>query len=128
MARTTPQVADGRLTGHGSSETLAVGSPDWFAWLEQATSFAFRDPAGTFTARREAHGRGAYWRAYRTIAGRQRRAYLGRSTDLTTERLRAVAAQLAADPAGQAPSAPMASTSTVLLATKLYIPRSRSAL
>src|SRR5262245_37853633 len=127
MARTTPQVVNERLTGHGAASPVAVGSPAWFSWLEQASHFAFRDPAGTFTARREAHGRGAYWRAYRTVGGRQRRAYLGRSADLTPERLRAVAAQLAADPPLREPSpAPVAAqASVVLLATKLYVPRPR---
>ena len=130
MARTTPQVTDDRLTGHGSPDAVAVGSPAWFAWLEQASRFAFRGPTGTFTARHESHGRGAYWRAYRTVGGRQRRAYLGRSADLTAERLRAVAAQLATDSSDQQPSAiaPAAHTSFVLLATKLYVPRPRSAL
>src|SRR5262245_12095207 len=98
MAHTTPQVVNDRLTGHDAPDPVVVGSPAWFAWLERASRFAFRDPAGTFTARYEAHGRGAYWRAYRTVSGRQRRAYLGRSADLTLERLRAVAAQLAASP------------------------------
>jgi LuxR family transcriptional regulator, maltose regulon positive regulatory protein len=143
MARTTPQVVNGRLTGHSGQESVAVGSSSWFAWLEQATRFAFRDPAGTFTARREVRGRGTYWRAYRTIDNRQRRAYLGRSADLTPERLRAVAAQLATDPhapaasaAGRetpadpspASSAPEAPESFVLLATKVYVPRPRSVL
>jgi LuxR family maltose regulon positive regulatory protein len=130
MARATPQVTDDRLTGHGAAAPVAVGSPAWFAWLEQASRFAFRGPAGTFTARREAHGRGAYWRAYRTVGGRQRRAYLGRSADLTAERLRAVAAQLAADPPDRdsAPVVPAAPTPFVLLATKLYIPRPGSML
>jgi LuxR family transcriptional regulator, maltose regulon positive regulatory protein len=140
MARTTPQVENDRLTGHGAPQPVAVGSPAWFAWLEHATRFAFRDPAGTFTARREARGRGTYWRAYRTVDRRQRRAYLGRSADLTPERLRAVADQLAADPpappaarAAQAaepvhPSPSPANPSFVLLATKLYVPRPRSAL
>jgi LuxR family maltose regulon positive regulatory protein len=137
MARTTPQVANDRLTGHGAPDAVVVGSPAWFAWLEQASRFAFRDPAGTFTARYEAHGRSAYWRAYRTVGGQQRRAYLGRSADLTPERLRAVAAQLAAGlpmPASAAtdrepsPAAPASHLSFMPLATKLYIPRPRGAL
>src|SRR5262245_50235655 len=137
MARTTPQVVNDRLTGHGAANSVAVGSPAWFTWLEQASRFAFRDSAGTFTARREAHGRGAYWRAYRTVGGRQRRAYLGRSADLTLERLRAVAAKLAAGrptpPAAPtdrepSPAVPAAHLPFVLLATKLYLPRPRGAL
>src|SRR5690349_11929030 len=98
MARATPLVEHDRLTGHGGTAPIAVGSPAWFAWLEQASLFAFRSSAGSFTARREGRARGGgYWRAYRTIAGRQRRAYLGRAADLTIERLRAAAIQLASD-------------------------------
>src|SRR5436309_5560399 len=96
MARTTPQIENDLLAGIDAAAPIAVGSPAWFDWLEQASLFAFRSAAGSFTARREKRARGgAYWRAYRTIGGRQRRAYLGRSADLTLGRLRAVAAQLA---------------------------------
>ena len=96
MARTTPQVEHDLLSGHGGAAPIAVGSPAWFAWLEQSHLFAFRSSAGSFTARREGRARGGgYWRAYRTIAGRQRRAYLGRAADLTSERLHAAAIQLA---------------------------------
>src|SRR5258705_4855304 len=129
MARTTPQVEHDLLAGHGGAAPIAVGSPAWFAWLEQASLFAFRSGAGGFTARREGRARGGgYWRAYRTVAGRQRRAYLGRATDLTIERLHAAASQLAGDApeptAGQAtPAAP-----APLLTTKLYLPRPRGAL
>src|SRR5689334_23739893 len=98
MARTTPQVVNDRLTDPAGPESIVVGSPAWFAWLERSKGFSFRGPTGTFTARRELRERGdGYWRAYRTVDGRQRRAYLGRSADLTPERLRAVAAHLDAD-------------------------------
>ena len=112
MARSTPRVDGTVLVGVAAASSIAVGSPAWFAWLEQASLFAFRSGADGFTARREGRARGGgYWRAYRTVASRQRRAYLGRATDLTIERLRAVAIQLAGDApeptAGQAtPAAP----------------------
>src|SRR5215212_1543422 len=100
MAHATPQVEHDRLENHGGAGPIAVGSPAWFAWLEHANLFAFRSGAGSFTARREGRARGGgYWRAYRTVAGRQRRAYLGRAADLTSERLHAAAIQLAGDPA-----------------------------
>jgi LuxR family maltose regulon positive regulatory protein len=135
MARATPQVEHDLLTGHGDAQPIRVGSPDWYAWLEQAGLFGFRSAAGGFTARREARARGGeYWRAYRTVAGRQRRAYLGRSADLTPERLRAAAAQLAgaaSEPGGERhPAAGPAARahSEPLLATKLYLPRPRGVL
>jgi LuxR family maltose regulon positive regulatory protein len=136
MARTTPQVEHDLLYGHGGAAPIAVGSPAWFAWLEQASLFAFRSGAGSFTARRESRARGGgYWRAYRTVAGRQGRAYLGRATDLTIERLRAAAIQLAgaapepaASRASSPPPAPILGASAPLLTTKLYLPRPRGAL
>ncbi|HVH24346.1 MAG TPA: hypothetical protein VNA11_18010 [Pseudonocardia sp.] len=54
MSSDIPSVVDGHLhldaLGRPGS---AVGSPDWFAWLadEAARSFAFRSPAGSYTAR-----------------------------------------------------------------------------
>ncbi len=144
MARTTPQIVNDLLTDYAGAESIAVGSPAWFAWLEQSTGFSFRGPTGVFTARREARERGdGYWRAYRTVDGRQRRAYLGRSADLTPERLRAVAARLGADSPARPASAsgpgtpdssdtasspPIASIPPTLLSTKLYMPRPRSAI
>jgi LuxR family transcriptional regulator, maltose regulon positive regulatory protein len=133
MARTTPQVVNDRLTDHGGLESIAVGSPAWFTWLEQARVFTFRSTAGTFTARQERRERGgAYWRAYRTIRGRQHRAYLGRSADLTPARLWAAAVQLIADLPTQPPQdkplpgavTPAQATSPILT-TKLYVPRPR---
>ncbi|HEU5103018.1 MAG TPA: LuxR C-terminal-related transcriptional regulator [Roseiflexaceae bacterium] len=136
MARATPQVEHDLLTGHGGAQPIAVGSPAWYAWLDQAGLFAFRSAAGSFTARREGRERGGeYWRAYRTIAGRQRRAYLGRSADLTSERLHAAAAQLAgaAEAAGHhspdlSPATAARVGSAPLLSTRLYLPRPRGAL
>jgi class 3 adenylate cyclase len=88
-------------------QTIAVGSPAWFGWLETAAGFTFACAHGTFTARRErsSSGRGGwYWRAYQRHGGKLRRAYLGKAAELTLERLQTVAAQLAA--AGEAEPAP----------------------
>jgi len=80
----------------GSSDPIRVGEPAWYAWLEQATTFAFASSAGSFTARKERRGRvGWYWKAYRTRAGQLRRAYLGKSEALTLDRRNSIAAELA---------------------------------
>src|SRR5262249_4658405 len=74
-----------------------VGTPAWYAWLNTATTFAFRSEVGTFTARREqaGHKRGGwYWRAYRKREGQLHRIYLGTGEKATLERLRTVAAAL----------------------------------
>ncbi len=79
MAHTTPRVEQGTLQpSPGTPGPLAVGTPAWFAWLADATIFAFVDEAGSFTARKERGGRdGGYWKAYRKRDGRLQRAYLG---------------------------------------------------
>jgi LuxR family transcriptional regulator, maltose regulon positive regulatory protein len=105
MARATAQVNGGRLVlpGHDTSP-ITVGTPAWFAWLEQATTFAFTSPAGRFTARKERQARGGgYWKAYRTSHGTLHRVYLGRAQDLTLDRLNQAAMTLAATSAHASP-------------------------
>jgi LuxR family maltose regulon positive regulatory protein len=75
---------------------IPVGSPAWYAWLADATSFLFRSNDGTFTAHKERRGpTQEYWKAYRRRAGRLHRVYLGRSEELTLDRLNAAAEELA---------------------------------
>jgi LuxR family maltose regulon positive regulatory protein len=73
------------------ASSIAVGSPAWYAWLEDATTFAFRSAVGSFSARKERSGQtGWYWKAYRKQNGILYRAYLGKSADLTHDRLTAI--------------------------------------
>ena len=97
MARTTPRVEDATLVAASRvAEAIEVGTQTWYAWLEQATTFAFAGVQGRFTARKERRGRtGWYWKAYRKRAGLVRSAYLGKSADLTLDRLNAIATDLA---------------------------------
>ncbi len=100
MARTTPTVHNSRLfyQRDGQDCQLVVGTPDWYTWLDTATSFAFRSTQGSFTARKERSGnkRGNwYWKAYTRRDGRLLHAYLGKTETLTVEHLRAVALELA---------------------------------
>jgi LuxR family transcriptional regulator, maltose regulon positive regulatory protein len=97
MARSTPRVEGGALLGlEGQAGAIVVGTPAWYAWLEQATTFAFSAEQGSFTARKERSGRsGWYWKAYRKHQGTLHRAYLGKSADLTLDRLTAIASELA---------------------------------
>ncbi|HEY6409115.1 MAG TPA: NB-ARC domain-containing protein, partial [Ktedonobacteraceae bacterium] len=75
---------------------VAVGSDAWYTWLadQHIQSFSFRNPGGTFTARRERKRHSWYWYAYRKRAGKLRKAYLGKSEELTPERLNAIAVAL----------------------------------
>jgi predicted ATPase/DNA-binding CsgD family transcriptional regulator len=97
MARTTPVVQAETViwSTERHEHQLTVGTPAWYAWLEEISTFAFVSDMGTFTARKEPrqHG-GAYWRAYRKRDGKLHRVYLGKSHDVTLERLNAVAAML----------------------------------
>jgi predicted ATPase/DNA-binding CsgD family transcriptional regulator len=75
---------------------LAVGTPAWYGWLQEASLFAFAAESGSFTARKEMKPHGAtYWKAYRKRGGRLYHAYLGKSEQLTLERLNASAVRLA---------------------------------
>ena len=102
MARSTPRVQGTRLVDpRRAGVAVAVDTPAWFAWLDEATTFAFAGEGGTFTARKErgSHG-GWYWKAYRRRGGVLRSAYLGRTSDVTLARLNAVAEQIVRREAG----------------------------
>jgi len=94
MARATPRVEGATLVDRANTtRAITVGTQDWYAWLDAATTFAFSDASGGFTARKERRGRGnGYWKAYRKRGGVTRSAYLGKTADLTLERLQAAAA------------------------------------
>ncbi len=95
MARSIPKVREGSLQQHItkdiSTNTISIGTDAWYTWLEQHHSFTFETPRMTFTARKEQRPGGWYWYAYRRIGGKLHSFYLGKSTDLTLERLNASA-------------------------------------
>jgi len=95
-----PWVADGRLyLSESDTETIQVGSPAWFAWLEEATSFAYADADGRFTARLEkTRSGGKYWKAYRRQNGRLGSQYLGQTKSLDLDLLHKTARQFASAP------------------------------
>src|SRR5215212_699954 len=140
MARTTPRVDGDKLvlTSHDES-SITVGTVAWFDWLESANTFAFTSPFGSFTARKEARSRGGlYWKAYSTVRGTLHRTYLGKTSDLTLDRLNDAATKLAsaaaastpADAATPAPQSggPATGLQPTLLATKLIVPPARAQL
>src|SRR5262245_19517739 len=106
MARTTARVDGATLVLPESDVSpIPLDTPAWFAWLEQATTFAFRSASGHFTARKERQARGGgYWKAYRTSHGTLHRVYLGKAQDLTLDRLNRAAATLAAAGASAVPT------------------------
>src|SRR5262245_53295197 len=132
MARTTAQVDGASLVlPERDASPIPLDTPAWFAWLEHATTFAFRSPSGHFTARKEQQARGGgYWKAYRTSHGSLHRVYLGKAQDLTLDRLNQAATTLAAADAPAVPTvaqpSPAAALPSNLLATKLFVPPARA--
>jgi hypothetical protein len=63
---------------------IVIGSPEWFEWLDATPSFRYEFEFRSFTARY--YGKG-YWNAYRKRFGKLRQQYLGKTEDLTIERL-----------------------------------------
>ena len=134
MARTRARVDGATLVGGGNGAgPITVGTATWFAWLEEATAFSFTSPSGSFSARKERRSRGGwYWKAYRTANGSLQRAYLGKTQELTLDKLQRAAVTLAtasppADPQPVAPPlVPAAAMPLNLLATKLFVPPART--
>ena len=81
----------------GRTQMITLDTSEWYTWLGTASTFTFRSPFGTFTARKERAGNkrgGWYWKAYRRRGGKLLSAYIGKLESLTIERLHWVAAQL----------------------------------
>ena len=134
MGHTRARVDGATLVVAGNDAgPITVGTPAWFAWLEDATAFTFTSPFGSFSARKEQRTRGGwYWKAYRTSNGALHRAYLGKTENLTLERLERAAVMLAPAsppvdvPLVSPPPAPVVSMPLHLLATKLFVPPARA--
>jgi LuxR family transcriptional regulator, maltose regulon positive regulatory protein len=68
---------------------------EWFAWLDQVSSFAFVGKRGHYTARKEAKQRGnRYWSAYLATGKHLTKKYLGKTATLTLARLEHIAGML----------------------------------
>jgi predicted ATPase/DNA-binding CsgD family transcriptional regulator len=98
MAPSIPTARDGSLHPHtpgGTSlDPILIGTAAWYSWLEQHRSFRFEAGRMTFTARKEHRPGGHYWYAYRRTHGKLLTTYLGKSEELTFERLTTTAQAL----------------------------------
>src|SRR5215472_14209362 len=98
MARSIPKIRNDSLlvpTLEGkNTSVILLGSAAWDSWVEHARSFRFESPHASFTARKEQRPGGWYWYAYRRRHGTLHIAYLGKSEELSIERLRTVASVL----------------------------------
>ena len=101
MVRSIPKVCNDSLqlsfSDGSTTDNIQPGSAEWYVWLEHSQSFRFETSSLSFTARQEQRPGGRYWYAYRRRHGKLRIAYLGKSSELSIERLNAVAAFLAED-------------------------------
>ncbi len=91
MAHPIPIVSDNHLR---DDDSVLVGSELWYRWLEhpKTNSFRYESSIGSFTARKRPNG---YWNAYQKFQGKFRQEYLGKTSELTQERLEAVVKRLA---------------------------------
>src|SRR5215467_15616880 len=105
MARSISTARAGALqpyTAEGNAlDPIPIGTAAWYTWLERHRSFSFEADRLTFTARKEQRPGGWYWYAYRRYQGKLRTSYLGKSEELTLERLTTAAQTL--ERAGDAP-------------------------
>lgn len=82
-----------------SGKCVEVGTSDWWNWLEsdEAKSFRFETDHGvkSYTARKETiQSKGYFWYAYKKVDKRLHKSYIGKTAELTLERLEAVAGSL----------------------------------
>lgn len=79
-------------------DIVEVGTNRWYKWLADNPSFRFESGfAGenSFTARKHERDTNDFWYAYRKIAGKAKSCYLGKTDQLSLEKLLAAAAKLA---------------------------------
>src|SRR5258708_27933286 len=90
-----PAVRDSMLFTTPHEAPVQVETEHWFDWLREARSFTFSGIAGPFTARHEERSGRHFWYAYRQQDGVLHKTYLGRSPELTLQRLEQAAQALA---------------------------------
>jgi len=89
----TPIVKNNTLTYDSTS--VKVGSLEWYDWLDTNKKFKYQGVEGHFLAQCETRRNHAvYWYAYRRRAGKLSKVYLGKSNNLTKERLEQVSISL----------------------------------
>jgi LuxR family maltose regulon positive regulatory protein len=104
MAHITPQVRQQQLyLPLQQTPFCLLDTPDWFTWLQTASSFRFfSDQRRLFfrghgpllapiSLRKEGRRHGFFWYAYRRASGRLYKRYVGRSDQLTLAKLDEVA-------------------------------------
>lgn len=97
MGQRRPNVREGLLypcdgdTTHTAETAITLDSEAWYTWLDAHSAFLYEVTGFHFTARKERRSGGLYWYAYRRQQGKLRTAYLGKSEELTQDRLKSIA-------------------------------------
>jgi LuxR family maltose regulon positive regulatory protein len=113
---------------------------NWHSWLDTRTSFSFQGHSGRLSLLKEPRPRGeGYWYAYRRYGGKIVKKYMGRTSDLSIERLEAAAEALNSEDGEPLPASPRSSEDQAkaegesspeiqhpLLTPKLRLPRQHS--
>lgn len=92
---TIPSVVQGMVEVEGG-KVFELDSPKGSTWLESVTSFRY-EPTGAskpYTVRKEPKKGGDYWYAYRKVAGKLHKRYIGRDAELTIAKLEEIAETL----------------------------------
>ncbi|HEU5200737.1 MAG TPA: LuxR C-terminal-related transcriptional regulator [Ktedonobacterales bacterium] len=129
----SPQQALYLFTGpgrHVALSSLEEGG-DVLTWLEERHTFAFHGRNGQINLLKEKRKRGGegYWYAYRRHKGQMEKCYVGRSAQVSIERLEEIALALTTRaPGDSATSPPGAVSFEPLLMPKLQLPRLQKSL
>jgi len=95
-----PSVVQGIIETE-DSKVFELDSPKGSAWLESIGSFRFEPSSDSkpYTVRKES---GAYWYGCRKIAGKVRKKYIGKSSEVTVAKLEEIAEALEIPPVPKA--------------------------
>jgi LuxR family maltose regulon positive regulatory protein len=95
------------ISEHILSSEITTSPDAWTRWLDGVSSFAFENRLGVHcTIRKERLQRGdAYWYAYRSIQGRTKKRYLGKTADLSFELLEEISTRFTTEEREATPSA-----------------------
>ncbi|MDQ6661193.1 MAG: LuxR C-terminal-related transcriptional regulator [Chloroflexota bacterium] len=116
----SPEQANYLLTGqeNGAYRSLLEEGKDWLKWLEEHRAFAFHGRNGQINLLKEKRRRGreGYWYAYQRHEGRMVKRYIGRSEQLSMERLEEIAALLTNEDEAKRQSAAASQTNQISVA------------
>lgn len=76
---------------YGAEEAVALDSPAWVEWLAQNQTFYYNSHIACYTARREQRRGSWYWYAFKKHNKKLMKAYLGKSAELTSDKLLSIA-------------------------------------